>query len=155
MFVAIGYREMNSRRAAKCRESRERGYPLAAYLSSESRRPDFPPLGANTFILDRNTVQPYVQLGEDVTIWSGNHIGHHTRIGDHVFITSRVCIGGGAEIGASCFIGMGAIIRDGIRLGERTLVGAGALILHDTAPGSVYSVRGTSARDLTSDQVRL
>ena len=33
------------------------------------------------------------------------------------------------------------------------MIGAGALIMKDTAPDSVYSVRGTPARDILSSEL--
>lgn len=138
MFVAVSYAKRNSVRQLKYEEAVARGYTLASYVSS--RLTLFPDtrVGSNCFLLEDNTLQPFVTIGDNVTLWSGNHIGHHSVIDDHTFITSHVVISGGVHVGKNCFIGVNTTVRDHVTLGERTLVGAGSLILHSTEPGSVY-----------------
>ena len=153
MFVAISYAKMNRLRAEKYSQARALGYQLVSYVSSRcSYLSQYPP-GDNCFILEDNTVQPFVRIGSNVTLWSGNHIGHDSSIGDHCFISSHVVVSGHVSIGPSCFIGVNATLRNSIAIGERTLIGAGALIMKNTAPGSVYL--GTRAERLakTSDQL--
>jgi acetyltransferase-like isoleucine patch superfamily enzyme len=92
----------------------------------------------NCFVLEDNTVQPFVKIGNNVTLWSGNHIGHHSVIGDNTFITSHVVISGGVDVGRNCFIGVNATVHDHVRLADYTLVGAASLINKDTEPYGVY-----------------
>ena len=55
-----------------------RGYTLISYVSSKATTfPGFT-CGDNCFILEDNTIQPFVTIGNNVVMWSGNHIGHHT-----------------------------------------------------------------------------
>ena len=137
-FVALSYTKMNAVRAEKYQWMKSLGYGLASYVSSRcSYLSQFPP-GDNCFILEDNTVQPYVRIGNDVTLWSGNHIGHDATVGDHCFISSHVVVSGHVDIGEACFIGVNATLRNSIRIGARTLIGAGATIMKDTAEGSVY-----------------
>ena len=76
------------------------GYELVSYVSSRcSFLSQYPP-GDNCFILEDNTVQPFVRIGSNVTLWSGNHIGHDSVIGDHCFISSHVVVSGHVSIGA-------------------------------------------------------
>ena len=37
-------------------------------------------------IMEHNTIQPYVTIGENTILWSGNHVGHHTQIGKNVIL---------------------------------------------------------------------
>src|SRR6187200_1714455 len=84
MFVAISYARMNQIRAAKYEQMKSAGYRLVSYVSSRcSYLSDHPP-GDNCFILEDNTIQPFVRIGNDVTLWSGNHIGHDSVIEDTV-----------------------------------------------------------------------
>jgi sugar O-acyltransferase (sialic acid O-acetyltransferase NeuD family) len=137
-FVALSYTGMNAVRAEKYQWMKSLGYGLVSYVSSRcSYLSQFPP-GDNCFILEDNTVQPYVRIGNDVTLWSGNHIGHDATVGDHCFISSHVVVSGHVDIGEACFIGVNATLRNSIRIGPRTLIGAGATIMKDTAEGSVY-----------------
>ena len=138
MFVALSYDKMNRTRAAKCAEAQSLGYALVSYVSSRctylsDRRP-----GANCFILEDNTVQPSVEIGDDVVLWSGNHIGHDVVIEDHCFISSHVVLSGHVRVEQGCFLGVNAAVGPTVRLGQRTLVGAGAVVLADTEPESVY-----------------
>jgi sugar O-acyltransferase (sialic acid O-acetyltransferase NeuD family) len=154
-FVALSYTRMNQVRAEKYAWTRALGYSLVSYISSRcSYLSQFPP-GDNCFILEDNTVQPYVRIGSNVTLWSGNHIGHDASVGDHCFISSHVVVSGHVEIGASCFIGVNATLRNSIRIGERTLIGAGATIMKDTEPRSVYLGPRSERFAKTSDDVNL
>ena len=135
MFVALSYAQMNAVRAAKYDEAKAKGYTLATYVSSRCSYISQHPPGDNCFILEDNTVQPFVTIGSNVTLWSGNHIGHDASIGDHCFISSHVVVSGHVSIGTHCFLGVNATLRNGLTIGDRTLIGAGELIMKNTPPG--------------------
>lgn len=139
MFVAMGYGGMNQQRADACERGRAAGYTLVSYVSSRCTFLTEHPIGDNCFILEDNTVQPFVKIGSNVTLWSGNHIGHDVVIDDDCFVTSHVVISGNTHVKRGCFLGVNATIRNGIEIGERTLVVAGATILKSTEPESVYA----------------
>jgi len=138
MFIAIGYGSRNSIRAEKFSWARSVGYTLPSYVSSgASTFPDFS-CGDNCLILEDNTIQPFVELGNNITLWSGNHIGHHSKIEDHVFIASHVVVSGGVTVGERSFIGVNATIRDHLNIGTQCIIGAGALLMSDAEDGAVY-----------------
>lgn len=152
-FVALSYTKMNRARADKYQQMKNLGYTLTSYVSSRcSCLSQFPP-GDNCFILEDNTIQPYVRIGNNVTLWSGNHIGHDATIGDHCFISSHVVVSGHVDIGESCFIGVNATLRNSITIGARTLIGAGALIMKSTRPGTVYLGTRSERFAKTSDEL--
>jgi sugar O-acyltransferase (sialic acid O-acetyltransferase NeuD family) len=155
MFVALSYRDMNRLRAAKYAAARDRGYTLATYVSTRCTYLSDTPPGDNCFILEDNTVQPFVTIGNDVTLWSGNHVGHDSTIGDHVFVSSHVVISGHVRIGDHCFLGVNATLRNSITLAPATLVGAGAILMKDTAPAEVYVPERTAVFGRTSDKIKL
>ena len=155
MFVALSYRDMNKLRAAKYAAAKEQGYTLATYLSSRCTWLADTPPGDNCFILEDNTVQPFVTIGNDVTLWSGNHIGHDSTVEDHTFISSHVVVSGHCRVGPYCFLGVNSTLRNGITLAAETLVGAGAIIMKDTAERDVYVPERTAKYAKTSDKVRL
>ncbi len=155
MFVAMSYANMNQVRAAKYHEARALGYGLVSYVSSRCSLLTQFPHGDNCFILEDNTVQPFVRLGSNVTLWSGNHIGHDSTIGDHSFISSHVVVSGHVDVGSHCFIGVNATLRNNIRIAEFTLVGAGALVMKHTTPRSVFVAERTAPFSRTSDLVDL
>ncbi len=138
MFIAIGYSHLNTARAKKYYEAKEKKYKLASYVCSKSVTwPDLT-IGDNCFIFENQTIQPYVKIGDNVIIWSGNHIGHHSIIKDHCFITSHVVISGHCIIEPYCFLGVNSTIIDGIKVEEGTTLGAGAIITKNTSPYSIY-----------------
>ncbi len=154
-FVALSYRGMNHLRADKYAAMKERGYTLASYVSSRcSWFADEPP-GDNCFILEDNTVQPFVKIGANVTLWSGNHIGHDSVIADHCFISSHVVVSGHCRIGPYCFLGVNATLRNGIALAPETLVGAGAVIMKDTVEKGVYMAPRAELFKKKSDEIDL
>jgi sugar O-acyltransferase (sialic acid O-acetyltransferase NeuD family) len=153
MFVALSYAKMNRVRAEKYAAMKALGYELVSYVSSRCSYLSQSLPGDNCFILEDNTVQPFVTIGNNVTLWSGNHIGHDSSVGDHCFISSHVVVSGHVTIGASCFIGVNATLRNSISIGERTLIGAGAAIMKSTPPGSVYPGPRAERLSKTSDQL--
>lgn len=153
-FVATSYSKLNDLRRKKYLQAKDAGYQIASYVSSHCTVLNENKIGENCFILEDNTIQPFVSIGNNVTLWSGNHIGHHSTIHDHCFIASHVVISGGVEIGASCFIGVNATLRDHIKIGERCVIGAGALILSDAEPEGVYLGQGTERSRVPSSRLR-
>ncbi len=129
MFVAIGYRKMNSLRKDFCEQARVKGYKLLSYVSSKATYWDKAnKIGDNVFIFEDNTIQPFVEIGDGVIMWSGNHIGHHSKIGSYSFLTSHVVISGFCNIGEQSFLGVNSTIIDVTVTGKRSLIGAGALV---------------------------
>lgn len=153
-FAALSYAGLNTVRKEKYLALRNAGYPAASYISSHARVLNDGRIGENCFILEDNTIQPFVDIGNNVTLWSGNHIGHHSRIGDHNFIASHVVVSGGVTIGESCFIGVNATLRDHITIGEKCVIGAGALLLADAEPGGVYLGDATDRSRVPSSRLK-
>jgi sugar O-acyltransferase (sialic acid O-acetyltransferase NeuD family) len=138
MFVALGYSRMNRARAEKYQEAKGKGYELVSYVSSRCTFLTDYPVGDNCFILEDNTIQPFVRIGNNVTLWSGNHIGHDSIIDDHCFLASHIVVSGHCHIQPYCFIGVNATLRNSITIASETLIGAGAIIMKDTVEQGVY-----------------
>ena len=155
MFVALSYTQVNKLRAAKYAQVKALGYDLVSYISSRCTYLATDPPGDNCFILEDNTVQPFVRIGANVTLWSGNHIGHDATIGDHCFVSSHVVISGHVTIEQGCFLGVNATLRNGITIGEYSIVGAGALIMKSTRPGTVHLGQRAERLAKGSDDVEL
>jgi sugar O-acyltransferase (sialic acid O-acetyltransferase NeuD family) len=152
LFVAVGYSKVNQLRAEKYGQAKQKGYLLVSYLSSRMTN-WAKQIGDNCFILEDNTLQPFVKIGNNVVLWSGNHIGHDTTIGDHCFIASHVVISGHVVVEPYCFIGVNATLRNDIRIGAHSVIGAGAVILKDTDEKGVYAVKTTVKHPLSSDRL--
>jgi len=153
-FAALSYTKLNAVRRDKYLAAKAMGYGIASYVSSKASILNNGRIGENCFILEDNTVQPFVTIGNNVTLWSGNHIGHHSTIRDHTFIASHVVVSGGCDIGESCFIGVNATLRDHVKLGARCVIGAGALILSDAEPEGVYLGPETERSRVPSTRLR-
>ena len=126
-FAPMTAAGMNQVRARVYEQGLEKGYKYISYISSRATVLT-DKIGENCFILEDNTIQPFVKIGNDVVLWSGNHIGHHSEIKDHVYFTSHVVLSGRCVVGEYSFFGVNATIRDGCTLGEGTLVAMGANI---------------------------
>ena len=137
MFIALSYTEMNELRARKVNEAKKKGFNIVSYVSSNCTIFKTFSCGENCFILEDNTIQPFVEIGNNVTMWSGNHIGHHSKIFDNAFISSHAVISGGVEVGRNSFLGVNSTINDHIKLGEFSLIASGALINKNTNDFSV------------------
>lgn len=154
LFVALSYSRLNQLRQQKYEASKALGYRLVSYVSSRASVLNDGRIGDNCFVLEDNTIQPFVTIGNNVTLWSGNHIGHHSTIRDHCFIASHVVVSGGVEIGESCFIGVNATLRDHIKVGERCVLGVGAILLADAEPEGVYMEPGSERSRVPSTRLR-
>ena len=155
MFIALSYAKMNRVRAQKYFKAKEMGYQLATYVSSKCTFLTDKPVGDNCFILEDNTIQPFVEIGNNVTLWSGNHIGHDSVIEDHCFLASHIVVSGNVRINQYCFIGVNATLRNSITIARETLVGAGAIIMKDTVKKGVYVPEKTELLNTKSDRIKL
>ena len=155
MFVAISYVHMNAVRAEKYATMKAAGYQLLSYVSSRCSYLSATPPGDNCFILEDNTIQPFVTIGNNVTLWSGNHIGHDSTIEDHCFITSHVVVSGHVRVGTRSFIGVNATLRNSITIAPQTLIGAGAIIMKNTKERGVYMPERAKLFSKSSDEIEL
>jgi sugar O-acyltransferase (sialic acid O-acetyltransferase NeuD family) len=154
LFVALSYSKLNLVRKEKYLAAKAYGYRLASYVSEKATVLNQGRIGENCFILEDNTIQPFVTIGNNVTLWSGNHIGHHSTIKDHCFVASHVVVSGGVEIGEQCFIGVNATIRDHVKVGDRCVIGAGALLLANAESEGVYMGEATLRSKVPSSRLR-
>jgi sugar O-acyltransferase (sialic acid O-acetyltransferase NeuD family) len=155
LFIALSYAQMNKLRTIKYLKAKEMNYKIASYISSScSYLSQFPP-GENAFILEDNTIQPFVKIGDNVTLWSGNHIGHHSVIESHNFISSHVVISGHCVVESNCFLGVNATITHGVTIGKECIIGAGAIITKKTEEFSVYVPQKSIKLEKSSNMFKL
>ncbi len=154
-FVAMSYARMNSLRKAKYEAMKEAGYQCVSYVSSCCTYLSTSPPGDNCLILEDNTIQPFVTIGNNVTLWSGNHIGHDSTIEDHCFISSHVVVSGHVRVGARSFIGVNATLRNAITIAPETLIAAGAIVMKNTKSKGVYYPERAKLSPKSSDETDL
>jgi sugar O-acyltransferase (sialic acid O-acetyltransferase NeuD family) len=152
MHVALSYTKLNRLRMEKYQQAKSAGYTLASYVCSKSVTwPDLA-IGDNCFILENQTIQPTVKIGNNVMIWSGNHLGHGSAIADHTYIASHVVISGHCKIGERCFFGVNATVKDFTTIGADCFVAMDASITKNMADGAV--ALGTPAEIYNADDRR-
>ncbi|UVM46279.1 acetyltransferase [Pseudomonas brassicacearum] len=154
MFIALSYSKLNAVRKEKYLAAKALGYTLASYISSHATVLNEGRIGENCFILEDNTIQPFVKIGNNITLWSGNHIGHHSTIQDHTFIASHVVVSGGVHIGEQCFIGVNATLRDHIKIEDKCVIGAGTLLLANAEREGVFIGSATERSKVPSSKLR-
>lgn len=137
LFSPMVASKMNKDRERIYLEGKAKGYQYISYISTHATVLT-DNIGENCFILEDNTIQPFVSIGDNCVLWSGNHIGHHSVIKDHIFFTSQVVLSGHCEVNNYCFFGVNATIRDAISLAEGTLVAMSASITKNTLPWGSY-----------------
>jgi len=152
MFVAIGYHGLNSVRADRCAQAREKGYRLVSWVSSRAHVPSTCTIGANCCVMAGASLQPYARLGDGVFVWSGAVVGHHAVVGDHCWIASNCTISSTTVVEPCCFFGVNAAVGQGIAIGARSLIGAGTVITRSTAPDGVYIAPDTERFRLDSQR---
>jgi len=133
----------NKLREIKAAQVKNLGYRLISYVSSKATV--WSSVGENCFIMEDNTIQPFVKIGNNVIMWSGNHIGHHSVIKDNVFFSSHVVLSGHCVVENYCWFGVNSTIRDHITLAEGTYVAMGASITKNTEVNKKY--RGVPAKE--------
>ena len=138
VFVAVSSTKLNTLRTRLYRMSKGMGYTMASYISSKAYVGFETSIGDNCFILENNTIQPFVRIGNNVTCWSGNHIGHRTVIHDNCFLSSQVVLSGFCEIGENCFLGVNSCVAENVKIGDHCLIGLGAVIHKNVKAGSIY-----------------
>lgn len=151
LFALLGYQKMNGLRQAKYLAGKDKGYDFVSYVSSSLFTVEPLVVGENCFILDNQSINLDVRIGNNVVMWSSNHVGDESVIGDHVWISSHATLSGGVVVEERAFIGIGATIGNRVTVAEGSFIGAHALINGDTEPGRVYAAE--SAGPVADDAV--
>jgi sugar O-acyltransferase (sialic acid O-acetyltransferase NeuD family) len=152
-FIAISSGKLNRVRTKFYTELKNKGYTLASYVSSKAFVWRNVEVGDNCFILEDNTLQPFVKIGSNVTLWSGNHIGHRTEIKDNCFISSHCVISGFCEIGESSFLGVNCTLEDNVKIEKDNFIGAGALIQKHTQEKDFFQAKKTELSKINTHRL--
>ncbi|MCG8314842.1 MAG: acetyltransferase [Pseudomonadales bacterium] len=137
LFIPMTATGMNKDRESLYLNGKEKGYRYVSYISSHATILS-DEIGENCFILEDNTIQPFVSIGDNVVLWSGNHIGHHSTIKSHNFFTSQVVLSGHCMVNSYCFFGVNSTIRDSTEIAEGSFIAMGACITKNTSAWSTY-----------------
>ena len=146
IHIAIVYGKLNRTRERIFMEVKNKGYALATYISSRAFIWHNAKVGENCFIFENNTIQPFVEIKNNVVLWSGNHIGHSSVIENNCFVSSQVVVSGFCHIGSNCFLGVNSTISNHIKVGENTWVSPGAIITRNVPENSL--IKGKRSENL-------
>jgi sugar O-acyltransferase (sialic acid O-acetyltransferase NeuD family) len=155
VFVALSYKNVNKFRRSIFEEVVSMGYEVPSYVSSRATVLVDMSRSKNCFVLEENTIQPFVRIGDNVFLWSGNHIGHHSVLESHCYIASQIVISGNCRIEEESFIGVNATLHDGVTIGAGAIVAAGALIKRDVESGSVMVAPSAKLSERKASEVNL
>lgn len=139
MLILLGYQNMNRLRASKYLYAKEKGYQFISYINSRAYSLEDFHVGENCFILENQSINLDVKIGNNVVMWSCNHLGDYSVIEDHVWISSHVAVAGNATIKEYSFVGVNASILNNVIIAPKTFVGAGVSIAQNTKEGGVYT----------------
>jgi sugar O-acyltransferase (sialic acid O-acetyltransferase NeuD family) len=137
LFAPMTGKNLNKIRESVYNEGKKKGYKFYSYLSSKATILT-DKIGENCFILEDNTIQPFVEIGNNCVLWSGNHIGHHSKIEDHVFITSHCVISGNCLIKSYSWLGVNCTLRNALIIGNGTLIAMSASVVKNTDDFTIY-----------------
>jgi sugar O-acyltransferase (sialic acid O-acetyltransferase NeuD family) len=138
IFVAISAQNLSQNRAEQIQKFTGQSFRFVNYISSRAFVDTDAVIGKNVMVLENNTIQSEVCVGDGTLIWSGNHIGHQTRIGRNNFLTSHVCIGGGTLIGNQNYFGMNCTVRDQITIEDEIVIGSNSFVNRNLLVSGVY-----------------
>lgn len=152
-FVAVSSGKLNRVRRSIYEKVKAIGYSLVSYVSSRAFVWHNVVIGENCFILEDNTLQPFVEIGDNVVLWSGNHVGHRSVIRSHCFVASHCVISGFCIVNESCFLGVNCTLENNIEVGEDNFIGAGAIIRKSTLPKEFYQEEKTPQAKISSHRL--
>lgn len=151
IHIALSYRNLNKNRQNKFKFFDDKNYNFASFISKKSSvLTDKKNLGRNLFILEEQSIQTGVKIGDNVMIWSNNHIGHNSVIASHVYISSNVTISGNCEIGKRCFFGVNSCVADFTKIGDDCFITMGSVINSNLKNDSTTVNKSTSIYDSDS-----
>lgn len=149
-FAAVGSQYLNRIRTDKYLALKQKGYPIASYVSSKIFKWHNVDIGEHAFILEDNTLQPFVKIGDNVTLWSGNHIGHSSIIQNNCFITSHVTISGCCNIGENSFIGVNSTFAEGLTIGKDNFIGMASIVSKSTESNIIIKPEKSKISELSA-----
>jgi sugar O-acyltransferase (sialic acid O-acetyltransferase NeuD family) len=152
-FAALVYNNLNRLRTRLYNLVKSKGYKPASYISSHTFVWHNVKIGEHCFIFENNTIQPFVEIADNVILWSGNHIGHHSVIKNNCFISSHVVICGFTEIGNNCFLAVNSLVADRVKLADDCFLNSGAIVMKSTKEKEILNPAVTDVAKIDSHKL--
>ena len=103
-------------------------------------------VGQGTFVARNVSVNPLVQIGDNVILNTSCTIDHECQISANVHVAPGAVLAGNVCVGEGSFIGANSVIREGVKIGKNVVIGAGSVILTDVYDDQV--VVGNPAKQI-------
>jgi sugar O-acyltransferase (sialic acid O-acetyltransferase NeuD family) len=155
LFAPLGFDEMNKVRQRVFENGKAKGYNFISYVHSSNKTLLPIEIGENCFILENQSLNLDVKIGNNVVLWSGNQIGDRVMIEDHVWISSEVCISGNVTIGKNSILAVHCTISHDVHIAEENFIGANALMVKSTLAKEVYVEPPTPKAPFNSERFML
>ncbi len=139
IFVAITYKDLNQLRKRFYQKSKEKGFKIASYISSQAYVGPNVEIGENCFVFENSVIQYNTKIGNNVIMWSNGYIGDHATIQDNCFLAACAVVACHCHVEENCFLGLNCTVVDHKKLAKNTLLGAGAVLIKDTQEGMAYA----------------
>ena len=152
LFAPLGFDEMNKVRQRIFEKGKAKGFNFISYIHSSNKTLVPIEIGENCFILENQSLNLDVKIGNNVVLWSGNQIGDRVIIEDNVWISSEVCISGNVIIGKNSILAVQSTISHDVQIAEENFIGANALIVKNTMAKEVYIEPPTPKAPFKSDR---
>lgn len=130
--------------AARQREARASGLPLATVVHPHASVSPYAALGEGTFVAARAVVAPGARLGACVIVNHGAVVDHDVQVGEFTHVAPLAALGGAVRVGQRVLVGAGATLLPGLRVGDDVVIGAGAVVREPLEAPGVYA--GVPAR---------
>lgn len=142
-FVAVSTAHLNRERTRLYRQTKDKGYRCASYISSEASVWHNCKIGENCFVLPKTMMQPFSEIGNNVFLWYGSNVGHHSVVEDNCFLATAG-IAGFSRVEKNSFLGGNCLVGDDVKIAEDNYLAMGSVVTKNTPPNSVY--RGNPAQ---------
>lgn len=153
VYVATVYTQLNRLRSRLAFEAKCKGFKLASYISPNAFVWSNVKIGEHCFIFENNTLQPFVEIQDNVVLWSGNHIGHHSLIRNNCFLSSHVVISGHCDIGENAFFGVNSTVANNIVIASDNFISMGTSISKKTDEDGFYSGNPAEKRKVSAKRL--
>ena len=128
IHVALSYKNLNKNRENVFNKLLKVGCIFESFVHSSNSFDQKSQIGKNCFILENQTIQPFVKISDNVILWSCNHLGHNSFIDSHTYISSHVVISGFCKIGKRCFFGVNSSLADFVDVGNDCFISMGSSV---------------------------
>ena len=137
IFVGISYRGLNKMREDIYNKIKKLGFKFASYISSKSEIASNVKIGENCFILENQTIQPFVEIGDNVILWSETILDIDLKLKIMSIYLLTYVSQGIVRLEKEIFIGVNSALGDFSKIGKDTFISMSSTVYGNIKDGSV------------------